>query len=257
MTEQLVLSEKQGAVGLLRLNRPDKLNALSGEMLSALAESMEALDADKEVRCMVLSGSEGVFAAGADIEAMAELDAQGMRERNTLQYWQRMRAVEKPVIAAVSGWALGGGCELALSCDLVVASETAKFGQPEIKIGIIPGAGGTQYWLKAVGPYRAMEAALTGEPIKAREAFEMGLVNRVVPVERYLEVAIELAEIIAARPPLAVKAAKQAVRKGVESTLTEGLHTERERFIELFDTEDKKEGMRAFLEKRQAKWLGK
>lgn len=257
MSEQLILSEKQGAVGLLRLNRPDKLNALSSAMLAALADAMEALDADEEVRCMVLSGSEKVFAAGADIEAMAELDAEGMRERNTLQYWQRIRAVEKPIIAAVSGWALGGGCELALSCDLVVASETSKFGQPEIKIGIIPGAGGTQYWLKAVGPYRAMEAVLTGEPVGAREAYEIGLVNRLVPVERYLEVAIELAEVITARPPLAVKAAKQAVRKGVEATLSDGMQTERERFLELFDSEDQAEGMRAFLEKRKAVWKGK
>ncbi|MDH3943525.1 MAG: enoyl-CoA hydratase-related protein [Anaerolineae bacterium] len=257
MTEQLVLTEIHGPVGLLRLNRPEKLNALSAAVLAALAEGMEALESDEDVCCMVLTGSEKVFAAGADIEAMAELDSEGMRERNTRQYWQRMRAVEKPVVAAVSGWALGGGCELALSCDLVVASETAKFGQPEIKIGIIPGAGGTQYWLKAAGPYRAMEAALTGEPVGAREAFELGLVNRVVPVERYLEVAIELAEVIAARPPLAVKAAKQAVRKGIEITQDAGLETEREKFLELFDTEDQKEGMRAFLEKREAEWKGK
>ncbi|MEK6255698.1 MAG: enoyl-CoA hydratase-related protein, partial [Chloroflexota bacterium] len=238
MCNKLVLIEKEGAVGIARLNRPEKLNALSAEVLAALAEGLEGLDSADEIRAIVLTGSARVFAAGADIEAMADLSSHEMRKRDTGQYWRRMRAIKKPIIAAVSGWALGGGCELALQCDLIIASESAKFGQPEIKIGIIPGKGGTQRWATAVGPYRAMEMALTGEPISAQEAYEANLVNKVVPVERYFEVAMELAQVIASRPPLAVLAAKQAVRRGVDATLNEGLDTERENFLALFDTED-------------------
>ena len=257
MSDKLVLIEKDGAVGVVRLNRPKKLNALSLEMLHELAEGLDQLDADEAVRAIVLTGNARVFAAGADIEAMAELSAKEMRERDTRQYWLRMWAIKKPVIAAVSGWALGGGCELALQCDLIVASESAKFGQPEIKLGVMPGAGGTQRWTKAVGPYRAMEMVLTGEPISAQAAYEANLVNRVVPVERYFDVAMELAQVIAARPPLAVVAAKEAVRRGVEATMAEGIELERAKFLALFDTEDQAEGMRAFLEKRKPRFKGK
>ena len=257
MSDKLVLIEKDGAVGVVRLNRPEKLNALSLEMLRELSEGLEQLDADEAVRAIVLTGNERVFAAGADIEAMANLSSDEMRARDTRQYWLRMWAIKKPIIAAVSGWALGGGCELALQCDLIVASESAKFGQPEIKLGVMPGAGGTQRWTKAVGPYRAMEIVLTGEPISAQAAYEVNLVNRVVPVERYFDVAMELAQVIATRPPLAVVAAKAAVRSGVEATLAEGIELEREKFLALFDTEDQAEGMRAFLEKRKPGFKGK
>lgn len=257
MSNKLVLIETVAAVGIVRLNRPEKLNALSAEVLAALAQGLESLDADNNIRAIVITGSARVFAAGADIKAMADLSSVEMRKRDTGQYWRRMRAIKKPVIAAVSGWALGGGCELALQCDLIIASESAKFGQPEIKIGIIPGAGGTQRWTKAVGPYRAMEMALTGEPISAQEAYQANLVNKVVPVERYYEVAMELAQLIASRPPLAVQAAKQAVRRGVDATLNEGIDTEREQFLALFDSEDQAEGMRAFLEKRKPNFKGK
>ena len=257
MSDKLVLIEKDGAVGVVRLNRPEKLNALSLEMLQELAEGLEQMDADEAVRAIVLTGNARVFAAGADIEAMAELSAEEMQARDTRQYWLRMWALKKPVIAAVSGWALGGGCELALQCDLIVASESAKFGQPEIKLGVMPGAGGTQRCIKAVGPYRAMEIVLTGEPISAEAAYEANLVNRVVPVERYFDVAMELAQVIAAQPPLAVVAAKEAVRRGVETTMAEGIELEREKFLALFDTEDQAEGMQAFLEKRDAEFKGK
>ena len=257
MLEKLVLIDRDGAVGVLRLNQPEKLNALSLEVLKALAEGLEEFDVDEDIRAIVLTGNARVFAAGADIEAMAGLSAEAMKTRDTRQYWLRMWAIKKPVIAAVSGWALGGGCELALQCDLIVASETAMFGQPEIKVGVMPGAGGTQRWSKAVGPYRAMEMVLTGEPIRAQEAYEANLVNKVVPVERYFDAAMELAQVIAARPPLAVIAAKAAVRSGVEATLKEGIELEREKFLALFDTEDQAEGMRAFLEKREAEFKGR
>ncbi|MCB9135424.1 MAG: enoyl-CoA hydratase/isomerase family protein [Anaerolineales bacterium] len=258
MTESFVLFEKDGPhVGLLTLNRPKVLNALSPEVLDALCQGLEILNADPEVRVIIITGNARAFAAGADIQVMANASPMEIIRRNTLQYWQRIQAIEKPIIAAVSGFAFGGGCELAMACDLIVASETAKFGQPEIKVGIMPGAGGTQRLAKAVGPYRAMEMVLTGESITAREAFAFGLVNRVVPVERYLEAAKELAHLISARPPVAIRLAREAVKYGVEATLRDGLMVERRNFVLLFDTEDQKEGMAAFLEKREAEFSGK
>ncbi|MBI3157998.1 MAG: enoyl-CoA hydratase/isomerase family protein [Chloroflexi bacterium] len=256
MPEPLVLLERRGPVGLARLNRPGKLNALSPDMLRAIADSLEELDGDDQVRAIVLTGSEKVFAAGADIEVLARATPQDIEDMNTRQYWRRFQAVRKPVIAAVSGFAFGGGCELALQCDLIVASETARFAQPEIKLGIMPGGGGTQRLAKVIGPYKAMELILTGEPITARQAYAWNLVNRVVPVERYLEEALELAALIAERPPLAVKAAREALRFGVEHTLTQGLDVERAAFVDLFATADQKEGMAAFLEKRPPEFKG-
>jgi enoyl-CoA hydratase len=256
MTEPLVLLERRGAVGLARLNRPDKLNALSPEMLKAIAEALEELDGDPAIRAIVLTGTEKVFAAGADIEVLAGATPQDIEAMDTRQYWRRFAAVRKPVIAAVSGFAFGGGCELALQCDLIIASETARFAQPEIKLGIIPGGGGTQRLAKAIGPYKAMELILTGESITARQAHEWNLVNRVVPVERYLDEALELASLIAERPPLAVEAARAALRFGVENTLGQGLDAEREAFVNLFGTADQKEGMAAFLEKRPPRFKG-
>lgn len=257
MTDPLVLLEKDGPhVAILTLNRPQVLNALSPAVLEALCQGLETANADPDVRAIILTGNARVFAAGADIQVMADASPVDILRRNTLRYWQRIQAIEKPLIAAVSGFAYGGGCELAMACDLIVASETAKFGQPEIKVGIMPGAGGTQRLTKAVGPYRAMEMILTGEPITAQEAFAAGLVNRVVPVERCLDAAKELAHLIAARPPVAIRLAREAVRYGVETTLRDGMMVERRNFVLLFDTQDQKEGMRAFLEKREPEFKG-
>ncbi len=252
----IVLTEQDGPIGIVTLNRPKVLNALSPAMLEAICQALETLDANPDVRVIILTGGPRVFAAGADIKAMAEASPLDIVRMNTLGYWQRMQRINKPIIAAVSGYALGGGCELAMQCDLIVASETALFGQPEIKVGIMPGAGGTQRLAKAIGPYRAMEMVLTGEPITAREAHACGLVNRLVPVERYLDEAKELARTIAARPPIAVRLAREALRYGVETTLRDGLAVERRNFILLFDTHDQQEGMKAFLEKRKPEFKG-
>lgn len=257
MAEPLVLTEIRGAVGLARLNRPDKLNALSPDMLRAIAEALEGLAAAPEVGAIVLTGTAKVFAAGADIKVLALASPEDIRALDTRQYWRRFQEIERPVIAAVSGFAFGGGCELALQCDLIVASETARFAQPEIKLGVMPGGGGSQRLARAIGPYKALEMVLTGEPIGARQAYEWNLVNRVVPLERYLDEALELAGVIAERPALAVAAARRALRFGLEHTLAEGLDFEREAFVSLFATEDQKEGMAAFLEKRLPKFKGR
>lgn len=258
MSEQpAVLVEIEEAVGLLRLNRPQVYNALSPAVLSELCDRAEALASGGEVRVLILTGSDKAFAAGADIQVMANASPSDIQRGGTLAYWQRLRRIEIPMIAAVSGYAYGGGCELAMTCDLIVASETARFAQPEIKLGIMPGAGGTQRLARAVGPYRAMEMILTGEPISAQEALQAGLVNRVVPVERYLDEARQLARVIAERPLVAVRLARQAVRHGLETSLREGLEVERRNFTLLFDTADQKEGMAAFLEKRPPQFSGK
>lgn len=253
---KLVIVEQDGAVSVVTLNRPEAMNALSPEMLGVLCETLEMQDRDPQVRVIIITGSRRVFAAGADIQAMSKASPVDILTTGTLSYWQRIRRINKPLIAAVSGYAYGGGCELAMQCDLIVASETARFAQPEIKLGIMPGAGGTQRLAKAIGPYRAMELILTGEPISAQEAFAAGLVNRVVPAERYLDEARELARVIAARPPIAVRLAREAVRYGVENTLRDGLEVERRNFTLLFDTADQKEGMAAFLEKRSPNFKG-
>jgi len=253
---QLTLLERDGPLALVTLNRPEALNALSPEMLAALCDQLEALDADPQVRVIILAGDRRAFAAGSDIKSMARATSQDILRMDTIRYWQRLRQVSKPLIAAVSGYAFGGGCELALTCDLIVAAESAQFAQPEIKLGIMPGAGGTQRLAKAIGPYRAMEMVLTGEPLSARQAFDLGLVNRLVPDERLLEEARELGWLIASRPPLAVRLARQALRHGVETTLNEGLEVERRNFVQLFDTFDQKEGMAAFLEKRPPEFKG-
>jgi enoyl-CoA hydratase len=256
MSLDFVQTETDGPVGLVRLDRPDALNALSPPMLAAVCDSLEAFDHNPAVRVMVLTGSSRVFAAGADIKVMAEASGLDMVALDTLSYWRRLARIKKPVIAAVSGYAFGGGCELAMSCDLIVASETARFAQSEIRVGIMPGAGGTQRLAKALGPYRAMEMVLTGEPIDARTAHACGLVNRVVPIERYLEEAFDLARTIAERPPVAVRLAKEALKHGVATTMQEGLKTERRNFYMSFETADHTEGMRAFLEKRPPEFKG-
>lgn len=257
MSDPQVRVQTEGPLGLLTLNRPEVLNALRPSMLADLCRGMENLQADPDVRVIIVAGSRKVFAAGADIKAMAQASAIDMQRLDTLQFWKRMWSLDIPLIAAVSGYALGGGCELAMICDLIVASESARFGQSEIKVGIMPGAGGTQRLTRAIGPYRAMEMVLTGEPISAREALAYGLVNRVVPVERYLEEAKELGRLIASRPPIAVRLAREALRTGLETTLREGLKAERRNFYLTFDTGDQEEGMRAFIEKRPPDFRGR
>jgi len=257
MSYTTILTETRGRVGLVTLNRPAAMNALNSIILDELMTVLEALDVDDAVGAMVVTGSEKVFAAGADIKEMAEASEEQMRQSPFIGSFDRIRAIKKPVIAAVSGWALGGGCELAMSCDMVIASEKAKFGQPEVTIGVIPGAGGTQRLTLAVGKVVAMEMVLNNRTLSAQEALSFGLVNRVVPVENFLDEALSLADAIAGRAPLAVRAGKEAVNAVFEGSLTEGLFFEKELIYSLFSTEDQKEGMKAFIEKRTPNWQGK
>ena len=252
-----IIVEREGHVGLVRLNRPKALNALNLEAMTELVDALEAFDNDDEVRCIVIAGSDRVFAAGADIKEMADASAIAIYQRNRFTQWEGIRKLRKPLVAAVSGYALGAGNELAMCCDLVVASETARFGQPEINIGVIPGAGGTQRLTRVVGKVRAMEMVLTGRPITAREAYKWGLVNRVVPVEVYLEEAMALAAEIAGKAPLAVQLGKDAVLKAFDTTVEQGLDYERKNFYLLFATEDQREGMAAFVEKRRPEFKGR
>jgi enoyl-CoA hydratase len=254
--EHILVSSEEG-VGLITLNRPQVLNALNQALMQELAGAMEVLDRDDAVRCLVLTGNDRAFAAGADVNEFADATTAEMVRGYRFQSWQRIRMIGKPVVAAVSGYALGGGCELAMSCDIIVASETARFGQPEIRLGLMPGAGGTQRLTRAVGKSRAMELILTGRYLSAQEALARGLVSRVVPVELYLEEAKRLAREIAAQPPIAVRMAKEAVLQASETTLSAGLEFERRCFHLLFGTDDKREGVRAFLEKRQAQFTGR
>jgi enoyl-CoA hydratase len=225
--------------------------------MEELAMALEEFDRNEQVGCIVITGNQRAFAAGADIKEMADATAVEMLQRDSIARWDRIRQIKKPVIAAVSGFCLGGGCELAMACDLIVASESAQFGQPEINIGVIPGAGGTQRLTRALGKSRAMELILTGRYLSAREAEQFGLAARVVPAEAYLDVALKLANEIAARPTLAVRFAKEAINKAFETSLSEGLDFERRLFYFTFATQDQKEGMRAFVEKRKAEWTGR
>ena len=243
--------------GLIRLNRPDVLNALNIELMSEVIEALEAFDKDAETGCMVLTGNAKAFAAGADIKEMADASAVEMLLRDQFAKWDRIRKIKKPIIAAVSGFALGGGCELAMTCDMIIASESAKFGQPEINLAVMPGAGGTQRLTKAIGKARAMEMILTGKMFTAKEMFIAGLVTRVVDNDVYLDEAIELAKEISSKPTIAVQLAKEAILKSFDSTIESGLEFERKNFYLLFATEDKFEGMKAFVEKRKAEWKGK
>ncbi|HEX3630155.1 MAG TPA: enoyl-CoA hydratase-related protein [Candidatus Dormibacteraeota bacterium] len=257
MAYEFVLTDIHGAVGIVRINRPKVRNALNNQTIAELVDALAAFDADAEIRCMILTGDDRAFAAGADIAQMAEAGAIDVLDDDRLAHWARFRAIKKPVIAAVAGYALGGGCELALMCDLIIASESAQFGQPEVKIGIIPGAGGTQRWTRSAGKVRAMEAVLTGEPIRAVDAERIGLINRVVPDGAQLDEALRIATMIAQRPPLAVRLGKEAVNQALETSLSAGLDYERKLFYLLFASEDKREGMRAFLEKRPGKFTGR
>ena len=251
-----ILVETHGRVGLVRLNRPQALNALNTILRNELMAALLAFDADGAIGAMVITGDERSFAAGADIKEMAEASAVSMLLEDQISAFDGIRKIKKPIIAAVSGWCLGGGNELAMSCDMIVASETARFGQPEINLGVIPGAGGTQRLTRAVGKAIAMEMVLNNRTLTAQEALSYGFVNRVVPVELYLEEALRLAAEIAARAPLAVRLGKEAINQAFESFLSDGLQDERRAFYFLFASADQKEGMQAFIEKRKAEWKG-
>jgi enoyl-CoA hydratase len=255
-TTELIKHEVRGAVGIITLHRPDALNALNHPLMDQLEAVLDAWKDDAGVRVVVIAGSDRAFAAGADIKEMDNLSAADWAKDRHLSRWDKVGRFPKPVIAAVSGFALGGGCELAMACDMIVASESAQFGQPEIAIGVIPGAGGTVRLTRALGRAAAMELCLTGRRLPAREALERGLVTAVYPVESYLSQALKLADKIAAMPPLAAKAVKASVLNACEEGQDRALHFERQVFYTLFDTRDQKEGMKAFVEKRKPAFTG-
>ncbi|MES2727726.1 MAG: enoyl-CoA hydratase-related protein [Bacteroidota bacterium] len=259
MSFEFILVNQQYAqhIALIQLNRPKELNALNLQLMLELKQALSDLDDNDEVRCIVITGNEQAFAAGADIKQMESRTPIDLLKIDQFETWDQIRKTKKPIIAAVSGFALGGGCELAMTCDMIVASETAKFGQPEIKIGIMPGAGGTQRLTKAVGKALAMEMVLTGKFISAEEALGAGLINRVVPTELYLEEAVKLAKEVALQSPIAIRLAKESVLKAFDSGLQEGLYFERKNFYMCFAAEDQKEGMKAFVEKRKPVFTGK
>ncbi|MDQ7857397.1 MAG: enoyl-CoA hydratase-related protein [Armatimonadota bacterium] len=257
MTYANILIEHDDAIAVVILNRPKVLNALNRATMDEVVTALEALDHDDAVRCIVLTGSERAFAAGADINEFAAATPVEMLAGYRFQQWERIRQIAKPVIAAVRGFALGGGCELAMLCDMIVAGEGARFGQPEINLGLMPGAGGTQRLTRAVGKARAMEIILTGRQVTAAEAYAMGLITRVVPDEVVVETAKDIARQIAAKAPVAVRLAKDAVLAAFDTTLEVGLDYERKLFYLLFATEDRQEGVRAFLEKRPAAFRGR
>ncbi len=252
-----IIVERHDGAGLIRLNRPEALNALNTALMAELAGALADFGGDDAIGCVVLTGGEKAFAAGADIREMAQLAFPGVYTRDFLAGWEALTRCRKPVIAAVSGFALGGGCELAMMCDFIIASETAKFGQPEIRLGIIPGAGGTQRLVRAIGKAKAMDMILTGRTMGAAEAAAAGLVARVVPAEKLLEEALAAARTIAGFGQVATMAAKEAVNAAFETPLNEGLRLERRLFQALFATEDRREGMAAFLEKRKPRFRGR
>jgi enoyl-CoA hydratase len=256
-SEPLILAEVDRHVGIIRLNRPKVLNALNPELMTQLADQMEAWDRDEAIHVILLAGSERAWAAGADIGDMAEQSVVSMYERDQFATWDRIKRVRKPIVAAVSGFALGGGCELMMMCDIIIASETAQIGQPEINLGVMPGAGGTQRLTRAVGKATAMDVILTGRTLTAHEALAAGLVSRVVPKENFFTEALRLAHDMAAKGSVALRLAKEAVLKSFEVSLEAGVQHERKLFYMLFATDDQKEGMRAFVEKRKPKFKGK
>lgn len=244
-------------IALIQLNRPKELNALNLQLMGEVRDALKELDQDDEVRVIIITGNERAFAAGADIKQMAGKSTIDMWKTDQFSTWDQINKTRKPIIAAVSGFALGGGCEFAMTCDMIVASETAQFGQPEIKIGVMPGAGGTQRLTKVLGKTKAMELVLTGRFIGADEALGYGLINKVVPVELYMQETVKLAKEIAAMSPVAVQMAKESVKRSFEVPLEEGLHFERKNFYMLFSAEDQKEGMNAFIEKRKPDFKGR
>lgn len=257
MSYQNILVTKEGPIGIVQLNRPKVLNALNFETVIELVKAFEEFDKDQSINVIILTGGQNVFAAGADLKEMAQATPVDLVLGKRFELWDRIRKVSKPIIAAVSGYCLGGGNELAMNCDIIIASETATFGQPEVNVGIMPGAGGTQRLTRAVGKYRSMEMILTGKSISAEEAYRMGLVNKIVPVESLMDEAKKIASEIASKPPISVRAAKEAILRAQDTTLEVGLEFERRAFYLLFATEDGKEGMKAFLEKRKPVFKGK
>lgn len=253
----MILVHKEEPIAIVQLNRPEALNALNPELMKQLVAALQQLDQDNTVRAIVLTGNEKAFAAGADIKEMAVLSAKEMKAKDWLRTWDQIAKINKPIIAAVAGYCLGGGCEVAMMCDIIMASETAKFGQLEINLGIIPGAGGTQRLTQAIGKFRAMEWILTGNIYSAAEAFQAGLVCKVTPTGEYLNEAKALAKKIAEKSPIALRAAKKAILQSLNFPLEEGLQAERQLFYNLFDTQDQKEGMQAFLEKRRPNFNGR
>lgn len=254
---QNILVDRDENVGIVTLNRPNALNAINFQLVGEVAEALMEFERDESIRCIVITGAgEKAFAAGADIKEMSDKSPIDMM-MGGFEAWERIKRVRKPMIAAVGGYALGGGCELAMYCDMIVASENARFGQPEILLGVIPGAGGTQRLARTLGKYRTMEMVLTGVQISAQEMAAHGLVNRVVPKGEHLTEAIKLAKTVAAQAPIAIRLAKEAVKAAFETPLEEGLEIERKNFYLLFATEDMREGMQAFIEKRKAEFKGK
>jgi enoyl-CoA hydratase len=254
---ETLLVEQRGAVTLIILNRPKALNALNSQVLSELIEAFAAFDADDSQRCAVLTGSDRAFAAGADIKEMSDQGFASMYESNFFAGWEKVTATRKPWIAAVAGYALGGGCEVAMMADFIIAADSARFGQPEIKLGVTPGMGGSQRMARAIGKAKAMEMCLTGRMMDAQEAERSGLVARVVPADQLIEEALKTAEQIARMAPLAAIATKEMVNAADETSLAQGIAFERRLFHGLFGTEDQKEGMAAFVDKREARWKGK
>jgi enoyl-CoA hydratase len=254
---EVVVERPHEGVAVIRVQRPEARNALNMKVREALSQAFAALGADDGVRCIVLTGTDKFFVAGADLREMAELTGGDHLRRRTEALWRPIAQCPKPMIAAVNGYALGGGCELAMHCDIIVAGESAQFGQPEVRVGIMPGAGGTQRLPRAVGKFKAMRMLLTGRPVSAREADAMGLVSEVVADDKVLEHALALAQEIAALPALAVRQIKEAVLAGQDMALDAAVALERKAFQLLFDTEDQKEGMRAFLEKRKPAFKGR
>ena len=252
-----ILVRREGRVAVITLNRPQAYNALNGPLMAELVDALHGFDSDPEIGCVVITGSEKVFAGGADIKQMAGAGVLDMLESPFIAAWATIAQSRLPLVAAVSGWCLGGGCELAMACDLIIASETAKFGQPELNLGVIPGAGGTQRLTRAVGKAIAMDMILSDRRLTADEALRFGLASRVAPVESYLELALQVAASIASRAPLAVRAAKEAINLAFEGSLAQGVQAERRLFAMLFATEDQKEGMAAFIEKRPPSWQGR
>ena len=257
MSYQNILTRQENGVGLVQLNRPRALNALNREMMAEVIAAAETFDDESDVGCVVITGNERAFAAGADIKQMAQAQPVDMLDNPFIDYWDRLLRIAKPVVAAVSGFALGGGCELAMACDMIVASDSAQFGQPELNLGVMPGAGGTQRLTRAVGKALAMETVLNDRRLTAEEALRYGLVNKVVPTETYLQEAMAFAAQIAARAPVAVRMAKEAINASFEMPLRGALAHERRLFYLLFSTQDQKEGMQAFIDKRPASWQGK
>jgi enoyl-CoA hydratase len=257
MTYQNIIVETQGRVGIIRLNRPQALNALNKALIAELTQAIEAFDADDKIGCLLLTGNDKAFAAGADIKEMADKQFIDAFLGDFVSNWDAVARARKPVVTAVAGFALGGGCELAMQSDIVIAADTAKFGQPEIKIGVIPGIGGTQRLVRAVGKAKAMEMILTGRMMDAAEAERSGLVTRVVPAAKLMEEAVKIADVIANMSLPSVLAAKEAINAAFESSLAEGVRFEQRIFHSLFATEDQKEGMKAFVEKRPPKWKNK